>query len=42
MGFCENINCGYWWRDEGEDYACCHYNDPWSAPCEDEEDDYEE
>ena len=42
MGFCESINCGYWWRDEGEGYAYCHYNDPWPAPCEYEEDGYEE
>ena len=34
MGYCEKTNCGYWWRDEDEEYPRCHYDDPWPAPCE--------
>ena len=36
--------CGYYWQETGEDYPRCHYDDPWPAPCEydDEGDDYEE
>lgn len=30
--------CGYYWQEEWEDYPSCHYNDPWPAPCEYEED----
>lgn len=26
--------CGYYWQEEGEDYPRCHYDDPWPAPCE--------
>lgn len=31
--------CGYFWQDEDEDYPRCHYpdNDPWPAPCEQED-----
>ena len=36
---CEN--CGYHWQDPWEDYPRCHYDDPWPAPCE-YEDEYEE
>lgn len=27
-------NCGYHWREDNEDYPCCHYEGPdaW-APC---------
>lgn len=32
MTRCER--CGYFWIDEGEQYGCCHYADPWPAPCE--------
>lgn len=41
MGHCERINCGYWWKDDGERYARCHFEGPdgW-APCE--QDEYEE
>ena len=36
--------CGYYWQEVGEDYPRCHYNDPWPAPCEydDEGDNYDE
>ena len=38
---CEH--CGYWWRERGEEHPSCHYEGPdqW-APCEDEDDYYEE
>lgn len=26
--------CGYYWQEEWEDYPSCHYNYPWPAPCE--------
>lgn len=26
--------CGYYWQEEGEAYPRCHYDDPWPAPCE--------
>lgn len=43
MARCADSNCGYYWQEEGEDYPRCHYNDPWPAPCEyDEEEDYDE
>ena len=43
MNYCDKINCGYWWQDEDESYPSCHYNDPWPAPCEyEDEEDYEE
>ena len=46
MGTCERINCGYWWQDEWDVRPRCHYDDPWPAPCEyedePEEDSYEE
>ena len=28
------IECGYYWKDEDEGFAYCHYTDPWPAPCE--------
>lgn len=39
--------CGYYWKEVGEPYPRCHYDDPWPAPCEyddepEEEEDYEE
>lgn len=38
MGYCETINCGYWYKDEDEDFATCHYDDRHScAPCDEEE-----
>lgn len=41
MGYCERTNCGYYWKEEGEDFPCCHFTGPdgW-APCE--YDDYKE
>ena len=41
MSECEKMNCGYWWKEEGEDYSRCHYPDDGTpAPCE-YDDDYE-
>ena len=40
MGYCETINCGYWYKDEdeNEDFASCHYeDDDGCAPCDEEE-----
>ena len=41
MSECERRNCGYFWKDEDEVYARCHYDDPmFPAPC-DQDNDYE-
>ena len=38
MGFCETINCGYWYKDEEDSFPCCHYkDDDGCAPCDEEE-----
>lgn len=47
MARCADSNCGYYWQEAEEPYPRCHYNDPWPAPCEyddepEEEEDYEE
>ncbi len=44
MSECEKMNCGYFWKEEGEDYPRCHYPDDGTlAPCEyEDEDDYED
>lgn len=34
MSKCADSNCGYYWHEVGELYPRCHYNDPWPAPCE--------
>ena len=41
MSRCADSNCGYYWQEADEEYPRCHYNDPWPAPCEydDEEED---
>lgn len=42
---CSESNCGYYWKEEGEEYARCHYPDDGTpAPCEyeDDWDDYDE
>lgn len=41
MSFCEDFNCGYYYKDENDDFACCHCENP-IAPCEEENEDYEE
>ena len=38
MSYCEQSNCGYYWKEEGEDFPTCHF-EGWTAPCEYE--DYE-
>lgn len=30
-------NCGYYWKDDDEAFPYCHYDDPWPAPCEQDE-----
>lgn len=34
MARCADSNCGYYYRKENEEYPRCHYDDPWPAPCE--------
>lgn len=38
MGYCDSINCGYYWKGEDEDFPTCHYEGPdeW-CPCNQEE-----
>ena len=38
MSLCDKINCGYYYKDEDDDYPTCHCPDDLSpAPCEDDE-----
>ena len=38
MGPCEVRNCGYYWKDEDEPYARCHWEDEcFPAPCEEDD-----
>ena len=40
MGYCDQINCGYWWKDDDEDFPHCHYEGPDGyAPCEIDDED---
>lgn len=36
--------CGYYWKEEGDRFPCCHFDEDlpngW-APCEQDEDTYE-
>ena len=34
-------DCSLWWQDENENFADCHADPNWPAPCE-YEDDYKE
>ena len=38
MARCADSNCGYYWQEAGEPYPRCHYDDPWPAPCEYDDD----
>lgn len=43
MSECERTNCGYYYKAIGESYPRCHYpDDGTKAPCEYEDDYYEE
>ena len=44
MSYCDRINCGYYYKGEDDDFPCCHYpeDDLSPAPCEYDDDDYEE
>jgi len=42
MSYCNDINCGYYWQDEEEDFPTCHFEGGWTAPCEEEPYDDEE
>lgn len=35
-------NCVLSWIDEGKEYPSCHADPNWPAPCEYDDDDYEE
>ena len=35
-------NCNLWWLDEGDSFTCCHADPNWPAPCEYEEENYDE
>ena len=34
MGTCERINCGYYWKEEWEDFPFCKFHGFGPAPCE--------
>ena len=36
MSYCDKSNCGYYYKGEDDDFACCHYpeDDMSPAPCE--------
>lgn len=36
MSYCDDINCGYYYKGEDDDFPCCHYpeDDLSPAPCE--------
>jgi len=41
MSECEKMNCGYYYKKEGEEYPHCQYpDDGTKAPCEYDDDDY--
>ena len=42
MAKCKDSNCGYYWKEPDEDYPRCHYDDPWPAPCEYDDNEREE
>lgn len=42
MSYCDQINCGYYYKSKNDDFPCCHCpDDLHPAPCEDEDDFYE-
>lgn len=41
MGYCEKINCGYWYKNEEDSFPCCHHEDDFPAPCEQDEEEEE-
>lgn len=46
MSYCEEINCGYYYKENGKEFPSCHFEGWWVAPCEENDyvsiDDYEE
>ena len=37
MSYCDQINCGYYYKGDNDDFPCCHCPDDVNpAPCEDE------
>ena len=41
MNYCDKINCGYYWQEEGEAFPSCHF-EGWTAPCEETYDEDED
>lgn len=45
MSRCDEMNCGYYYKGEDDDFPCCHF-EGWTAPCEENDyvsdDEYEE
>lgn len=40
MSRCASLNCGYYWKDEDDDFPRCHCpDDGFPAPCESDDDD---
>ena len=39
MGYCDKINCPYYYRSEYDDFPCCHFPDDEIIPAPCEEDD---
>ena len=37
MSECERSNCGYFWKDEDEDYPRYHFDGFGKAPCEEDD-----
>ena len=43
MAYCADSNCGYYWKEEWEDFPSCKFNGiPGTAPCEIEDEADEE
>ena len=34
MSYCDKSNCGYYYKGDDDDFACCHCPDDMIAPCE--------
>lgn len=41
MVTCEGFNCGYYYKDENDEFPYCHC-ESLIAPCEEEDENYEE
>jgi hypothetical protein len=34
---CADSNCGYYWKDENDDFPRCHFDGFGKAPCEEDD-----